>query len=79
MTHQFSADVEKLIQDRMASGRYGSEEELLVSALQALDEDDEELKAIEEGLVSVDRGEAGSPLDEVFERLRQRHSIQDNA
>jgi Arc/MetJ-type ribon-helix-helix transcriptional regulator len=76
MTQQFSPTVEQLIRDKMASGRYGSEEELLVEALQALDDSDADLKAIEEGLASVDRGEEGTPLDEAFDRLRQKHQIQ---
>jgi Arc/MetJ-type ribon-helix-helix transcriptional regulator len=76
MTQQFSPIVEQLIRDKMASGRYGSEEELLVEALHALDESDADLKAIEEGLSSVDRGEEGAPLDEAFDRLRQKHQIQ---
>jgi Arc/MetJ-type ribon-helix-helix transcriptional regulator len=76
MTQQFSPTVEQLIRDKMASGRYGSEEELLVEALQSLDESDADLKAIEEGLSSIDRGEEGVPLDEAFNRLRQKHQIQ---
>jgi predicted transcriptional regulator len=76
MIQQFSPAVNQLIQDKMASGRYGSEEELLVRALQALDESDEELKAIEEGLASIDRGEEGVSLDEAVNRLRQQHRIQ---
>jgi putative addiction module CopG family antidote len=76
MTQQFSPAVEQLIRDKMASGRYGSEDELLVQALRALDESDEELKAIEEGLSSVERGEEGVLLDEAFNRLRQKHQVQ---
>jgi Arc/MetJ-type ribon-helix-helix transcriptional regulator len=75
MTQQFSPIIRQLIQDKMASGRYGSEEELLVEALRSLEESDEELKAIEEGLSSVDRGEEGVTLDEAFDRLRQKHQI----
>jgi hypothetical protein len=73
MTEPISPAVEKLIRDKMATGRYGSEEELLVEALHALDESDEDLQAIEEGLASLDRGEAGVPLSEAFARLRQKY------
>jgi predicted transcriptional regulator len=59
----------------MASGRYSSEEELLVQALRALDESDEELKAIEAGLASIDRGEEGVSLDEAVNRLRETRQI----
>jgi predicted transcriptional regulator len=76
MNQQFSPTVEKLIRDRMASGRYSSEEELLVEALHSLDEGEEELRAIEGGLASVDRGEEGTLLNVAFDRLRQKHRIQ---
>ncbi len=76
MTQQFSPTVEQLIRDKMASGRYRSEEELLVEALQSLDEGDEDLTAVEDGLSSIDRGEKGVLLDEAFDRLRQKHKIQ---
>lgn len=79
MTRQFSSDVERLIQQRMATGKYSSEEELFAHALHALDEDDQELKAIEEGLASVDRGEIGVSLDDAFDRLRRKHLTQDKA
>jgi predicted transcriptional regulator len=71
MAHEFSPAVEQLIRDKMASGRFASEEELLVEALQSLEESDKELQAIEEGLASVDRGEQGVPLDDAFARVRQ--------
>ena len=76
MTQQLPPILRQLIQDKMASGRYASEEELLVQALQALDENDEELKAIEDGLSSIDRGEEGVSLDDAFDRLRKKHQIQ---
>jgi hypothetical protein len=75
MSQPLSVTVEQLIRNRMASGRYSSEEELLVAALQSLDEIDEEIQAVEEGLASVERGEQGVPLDEAFNRLRKKHSI----
>jgi len=76
MAHQYSPAVEQLIRDKMASGRYASEEDLLVEALQSLAESDEEFRAIEEGLASADRGEAGVPLEEAFDNLRQKHRVQ---
>ncbi len=77
VANQFSPAVEQLIRDKMATGRYGSEEELLFEALQSLDESEAELRAIEEGLASVDKGEPGVPVDEAFRRLREKHRIQD--
>jgi len=76
MAHQYSPAVEQLIRDKMASGRYASEEELLVEALQSLAESDEELRAVEKGLASLDRGDEGVPLEEAFDNLRQKHRVQ---
>jgi Arc/MetJ-type ribon-helix-helix transcriptional regulator len=76
MSQHYPPNVEKLIRDRMATGRYNSEEQLLVEALQSLEENDQELKALEEGLASMDQGEEGTLLNEAFDRLRAKHQIQ---
>lgn len=44
---------------------------------QRFDDSDEELLAIKEGLASIERGEAGVPLDEAFARLRDKYQIRD--
>jgi hypothetical protein len=72
-----SSAVEKLIRDKMATGRYASEEELLIEAIQSLDDANEDLRAIEEALEGFKRGERGVPLDEAFRRLREKHRIQE--
>ena len=77
MAHQFSPAVEQLIQERMASGQYASEEDLLLCALHSLADSEEELRAIREGLESVDRSDEGAPLDDAFGRLREKYQIRD--
>jgi Arc/MetJ-type ribon-helix-helix transcriptional regulator len=77
MAHQFSPNVEQLIREKMASGRYSSEEELLLDALQSLEANEVELRAIQEGIDSVERGHEGVALDEAFQKLRDKHHIQD--
>ncbi len=77
MSNPLSPAVEQLIRAQMATGRYASEEELLVQALHTLAEDEQALRAIEEGLASVDRGEPGQSADDAFRRLREKHRIQD--
>lgn len=72
MTEPLSPAVEQLIQAQMASGHYASEEELLLTALRALEESEAELSAVQAGLDSVDRGDAGVSLDEAFEKLRRK-------
>ncbi len=77
MPNQFPPFVEQLIQEQMATGRYASEEELLVRALNSLAKDEQELRAIEEGLASVDAGEPGIEAKQAFRSLREKHRIQD--
>jgi putative addiction module CopG family antidote len=73
MSHQFSAAVEQLIQQQMASGRYTSEDDLLLSALQLLEDNESDLLAIQEGIDSVDRGEEGVSLDDAFQKLNDKY------
>lgn len=78
MASHFSPAVEQLIRDKMSTGRYASEDELLVEALNSLSEEEEQdLRAIEEGLASLRRGEKGATVEEAFDRLRQKYSIDD--
>ncbi|MGD9720645.1 MAG: type II toxin-antitoxin system ParD family antitoxin [Pirellulales bacterium] len=73
MVYQVSPAVERLIRDQMATGKYASEEELLVEALRALEQEVEDLRAISEVLDAVDQGEAGVTVDEAFRRLREQN------
>ena len=75
MPYQLSPDIEELVKDRMTSGNYESEEEVLRDALEALRLEDEELRAIEEALDDVDSGDKGVPLDEAFASLRAKFNI----
>ena len=68
--------VEPLIKEHMDSGRYGSVEDLLRTALTNLrddwDDDIETLRAlVREGLDEIDRGET-VPAEQVFADLRAR-------
>ena len=73
MHYQFPPDVERLIRDRMASGKYATEDELLREALLALTEEEEDLDAIREAIAEMDSGDNGVPLDEVVHRIRSDH------
>ena len=73
MAHEFSETIERLISERMASGKYASEDDLLLDALTSLTDDEEEVRAIQEALDAIDRGEEGVPLDVAFERVRERY------
>jgi len=83
MAYEFPPDVERLVNDRMAGGRYSSHDELLRDALRALDEiadyrpepgtrriaNLEDLRhEIWRGIRQLDAGE-GRSADEVFDDL----------
>lgn len=76
MPHQFSPTVERLIRARMESGKYATEDELMLEALQSLEEDDRELQAIQEALDSLDRGEMGTELDDAFLKIREKYNVE---
>lgn len=50
MNYPFPATIRRLVEERMESGRYTSEDEVLVSVLQSLKEYDEAVADIQEGL-----------------------------
>ena len=70
MPYQFPPDVEKLVSDRMASGNYETEDDLLRDALQALAEEDSDLEALREAIEAFENGDEGVPLDEAIATIR---------
>ena len=76
MIRQYSETVERLIREQMSSGRYSSEDELLQVALEALENEELELQAIQQGLDSLDQGDPGTALEDAFEKLRRKFNIQ---
>ncbi len=67
-------DVEEMVARQVASGRYRSDEEVLRSAMLALEEVDEDYVAIQEAVDSWRRGEPGTPLAEAFRQVREAGS-----
>src|SRR4051794_26630462 len=75
MTISVPPDLQRFIEEKVQSGEYASPEEVVQAGLSRLmdDElDDDTLAPIAEGEAQLDRGE-GTPLDEAFQRLRQKH------
>ncbi len=76
MNVHLSAEVEQLLQDRVASGRYRSADDLISTALQALDEQELALDARAEAFkTEIERRLAGGPatpmdFSEVKRRIR---------
>lgn len=72
MIRKFSPAVEQMIESQMASGKFASEDDLLIEALHALAVEQEDLSAIQEGLAWFDAGNAGTSVEEAFERIARK-------
>jgi putative addiction module CopG family antidote len=73
MLYSFPPDLRKLIELRLDSGRYSTEDEVLRDALRALAEEDEDLVAVREAVAEWRAGDVGTPLAEAFEQVRRTH------
>ena len=69
------ADVEELVRQQMATGKYASEAELLREALRALADDEQDMAAIQEAVAELQAGDPGLPLHEAFDALRAKHGV----
>jgi putative addiction module CopG family antidote len=59
------------VDDRLAVGSYATEDDVLRDALRALDEEEEDLEAVRDAVRELHSGDAGLPLDQSFELVRQ--------
>jgi Arc/MetJ-type ribon-helix-helix transcriptional regulator len=71
MSYPFPADLQQLIAEQMATGKYASEDVLLRNAVRALAEDEDDLEAIRVALAEIRAGDPGTPLVEAFEAVLQ--------
>ena len=79
MQIQIPAELVPFVEQEIACGRFPSQEEMLLAGLRLLKQDrDEAIAGIRQGLAEWRRG-AGTPLDEVFSRLRAKHGVADDA
>ena len=74
MRYQFPPDLDQLVRDRMSSGRYASEDDLLRYALEALSEEEQDLSAVQDAIADLEAGELGAPLKEAFDSVLRRAS-----
>ena len=75
MSYPFPPDLQTLVGERMASGKYASEDELLRCALSALAEEENDLDAVRESLDEWRAGDPGVPLEDAFDAIRGRHGL----
>lgn len=74
MPYALTGEVEELVREQMASGKYESEDALLTRALRLLAEYDETVADLRVGLEDEQAGRV-RPLREVDAELRQKHGI----
>jgi putative addiction module CopG family antidote len=79
MAYPLPPDVEQMVRQRMASGKYASEGDLFREALQALSEEEQHLAAIQEAIAELHAGDPGVPLGEAFDALRAKYGVASNA
>ena len=70
MTDTLPTDVQQMIDEQLASGRYATEDEVLREALRALSEEEEDLVAVREAIGEWRAGDNGVPLAKAFEQVR---------
>jgi antitoxin ParD1/3/4 len=74
MSYVFPPELERLVQEQLATGVYASEDEVLLEAMRVLHEQDETIAGIREGLADLEAGRI-RPLNAVDAELRTKHSI----
>ena len=85
MGYQFPPDVEKAIQERLQSGEYPTEDDVLRDALRALDErqfvvieeDPVVVEGIRRGLADMKAGRS-QPVEDFDKEIRVKHNIPDD-
>jgi predicted transcriptional regulator len=78
MTYPFPPELDRLVRQKLASGEYTSEDEVLLEAMHALVDRDEAIAGIQEGIHQMDAGRT-RPLGEVDAELRNKLHIRKDA
>jgi Arc/MetJ-type ribon-helix-helix transcriptional regulator len=73
--YKFPPAVRDLVHKQLASGRFATEDEVLLAALQTLETESEDWLAVREALDSLEAGDQRMSLQDAFDKVRKRHSI----
>lgn len=74
MSYMFPPEIDRLVRDRLSSGLYTSEDEVLLEAMLALQDRDETIAAVREGLADMEAGRVRT-LQDVDAEMRKKHGI----
>jgi len=67
-----------MVREKLATGQYASEEDILLAALRLLDDEEETIAAVAEGYQDVQAGRH-RPFDESDREFRRNHNIPKDA
>ena len=74
MSYSFPPEIDRLLQDRLSSGLYASEDEVLLEAMLALRDRDSTIAAVREGMADLEAGRVRT-LGEVDTEMRKKYRI----
>ena len=74
MSYSLPPEIDSLVQQKLATGTYASEEAVLRAALAALDEHEETVAAVGQGFDDLQAGRFQS-LDDADREFHKRHNI----
>lgn len=78
MGYPFPPPLDEFVKQQMAAGSYASEDELLLAALKALAQRDEDRAAIDAGIDDMEAGRV-RPLGVAAEEIRHKHGFSPDA
>ncbi len=79
MMYPFPPDLQQLVADHLASGRYPSEDEVLREAMHALGRQEDDLLAVQEAIAQWKSGDEGFSVKEAFKIIRNTIAPQRDA
>jgi Arc/MetJ-type ribon-helix-helix transcriptional regulator len=77
MMYEFPPDLAQRLTERMATGQYASQDDVLREAFAALDTQDTEVRAIQEGIDDMEAGRV-RPVREFDREFRAQNNIPQN-
>jgi len=78
MAYALTEKLDRIVREKLASGQYASEEDILLAALRLLDDEEETIAMVAEGYQDVQAGRH-RPFDEANREFRQKHNIPQDA
>lgn len=79
MAYQFPPDLEEQLRERLSTGQYATEDDVLREALRALRRQDQDVAAVNEAIEEMEAGDRGKPFDEFVREFRAKHNISQDA